>query len=123
MIERIGRATPAEAIALAARWSALWTATEPPWPPDADPDDYAALQILGDASPGATPWPQHRSRPLAPDARAAAQNAVALSAHVAALRPIFSTRDYAPYLRAWDSVMNPGRRGTGARAEPTVRRA
>jgi hypothetical protein len=122
VIERIGRASPAEVVALTPRWSALWAAADPPWPTDADPDDYAALQISAmlarrDAA-AAAPLDG-----LAPDARAAAQKAFALAAHVTALRPIFSAREYAPYQRAWDAVMNPGRRSASARAEPTVRRA
>jgi len=124
VVERIGRATPAEAIALTARWSALWTAAEPPWPADADPDDYAALQISAmlarrDAAAAAAA----SFEGLSSGARVAAQNAFAVSAHVTALRPIFPAREYGPYQRAWDAVMHPGRRSPSARAEPTVRRA
>ncbi|HVA85074.1 MAG TPA: J domain-containing protein [Candidatus Saccharimonadales bacterium] len=122
VIERIGRATPAEAIALASHWHGLRPEATPPWPDEAEPSDYAALQVSAALARRDAAAAGHLDG-MVPDAESAARRAFALTAHVTTLRPICSARAYAPYQRAWDAVMHPGRRSPNARVEPTVRRA
>jgi DnaJ domain len=122
LVDRFGRATVAEARALAAGWAALG-GEEQPWPTQAWPDDYTALQVSAalarrDAAaaarlPGVDATEEEHLR-----------DAFARTAHVTALRPIFPARAFAPYQRVWDAVVRPWRgAATEAQVEPTVRRA
>ncbi len=121
LIDRFRSATLEEARVLAAGWAALGGDDEP-WPAQAWPDDYTALRVsaaLARRDGAAAP----RLTGLEPAEEATLRAAFARMAHVAALRPIFPVRAYAPYQRIWDAVVRPWRGMAAETQAPTVRRA
>lgn len=108
LIERFRRATREEATALTAAWGP-GLAGEEPWPADAWQYDYAAIEVSAAlARRDAADAP--RLDWAADDTeRSRLRAAFARSAHVVALRPIFSPREYARLRMPWAALGQPER--------------
>jgi curved DNA-binding protein CbpA len=118
LIERLRRATPEEARALARGWEALGV-REDPWPDDARQDDYAALRLSAAlARRDAAAAPDLSGLP--DDERRAMEAAFARTAHAITLRPVFSAQEFARLGTAWAPL---GLRARERQPVPTVRRA
>lgn len=119
LIERFRRTTREEALALTDAWGPA-AADEGPWPADAWQYDYAALEVsaaLARLDAAAAPdlgWADDDRE------RARLRAAFARSAHVVALRPIFSPREYARLRLPWAAL---GQLDRDPLPTATVRRA
>ncbi len=125
-VERCAAATADEAQNLVRAWRRCGLHADP-WPEAVAADDYAALEVSAalarhDAEAAL------RLDGLEGRARAAALRAFRRSAHVVALRPIFSADEYAAHGRPWAELLEPqaamaGTAGQGGTGYARVRRA
>ena len=119
LIRRFEVATDTEAEALLQGWEQAGIQANP-WPANVESDEYAALAIsaaLARRDAAAAPRLDH----VRADRQTPIRDAFARSAHVTALRPLFSRREYAPLSAVWDGVARRNR--PEPRPTATVRRA